>query len=294
MVRQRSGLAQQRKTGPLVKGKQNITLRKGVGISDDLSFFDNSWWNACGKFRLGARVLQRSSMGQVRIKEAISQAFAVRNYRGKISSIILGGVLVESSDWEQEFYKGTESNAKFVQQRKTRSLVKGKQNITLRKGVGIIDDLSFFDNSWWNACGKFRLGARVLQRSSMGQVRIKEAISQAFAMRNYRGKIQTGSKSFTKEQYGSSENQGSNKSSFCNEELSWKKPLVKGKQNITLRKGVGIIDDLSFFDNSWWNACGKFRLGAKVLQRSSMGQVRIKEAISQAFAMRNYRGKSKF
>ena len=69
---------------------------------------------------------------------------------------------------------------------------------------------------------------------------------------------------------------------------------MKGKQNITLRKGVGIIDELSFLDNSSWNACGMFRLGAGVLQRSSMGQVRIKEAISQAFAMRDYRGKSKF
>ncbi|KAK1547913.1 hypothetical protein Q3G72_027543 [Acer saccharum] len=77
-------IVQQRKSkGPLVKGKQNITLRKGVGIIDDLSFFDNSSWNACGKFRLGARVLQRSNMGQARIKEAISQDFAVRDYRVK-------------------------------------------------------------------------------------------------------------------------------------------------------------------------------------------------------------------
>ncbi|KAK1580820.1 hypothetical protein Q3G72_000390 [Acer saccharum] len=91
-------------------------------------------------------------------------------------------------------YKGNENwteqefNAKIVQQKKTGPLVKGKQNIMLRKGVGIIDDLSFFDNSSWNACGKFRLGARVLQRSRMGQARIKEAISQAFAVRDYRGK----------------------------------------------------------------------------------------------------------
>ncbi|TXG65237.1 hypothetical protein EZV62_006512 [Acer yangbiense] len=67
--------------GPLVKGKQNITLIMGVGIIDDLGFCDNSSWKDCGKFRLGARVLQRSSMGQERIKEAISQDFTVRDYR---------------------------------------------------------------------------------------------------------------------------------------------------------------------------------------------------------------------
>ncbi|KAK3198232.1 hypothetical protein Dsin_021647 [Dipteronia sinensis] len=79
-----ANIVQQRKSkGPLVKGKQNITLRKGVGIIDDLSFSDNSSWKDCGKFRLGARVLQSMSMGQARIKEAVSQAFAVRDHRVK-------------------------------------------------------------------------------------------------------------------------------------------------------------------------------------------------------------------
>ncbi|KAK0601733.1 hypothetical protein LWI29_026947 [Acer saccharum] len=70
--------------GPLVKGKQNIKLRGGVGTIQDLSFSDNSSWIKCKKFRLGARVLQSTSnMGQVRIKEAITEAFAVKDYRSK-------------------------------------------------------------------------------------------------------------------------------------------------------------------------------------------------------------------
>ncbi|KAK2638336.1 hypothetical protein Ddye_026131 [Dipteronia dyeriana] len=69
--------------GPLLKGKQNITLKDGVGTID-LCFSDNSSWIKCKKFRLGARVLQSTSyMGQVRIKEAITEAFAVRDYRSK-------------------------------------------------------------------------------------------------------------------------------------------------------------------------------------------------------------------
>ncbi|KAK0600467.1 hypothetical protein LWI29_015311 [Acer saccharum] len=70
--------------GPLVKGKQNIKLRGGVGTIQDLSFSDNSSWIICKKFRLGARVLQSTSnMGQVRIKEAITEAFTVRDHRSK-------------------------------------------------------------------------------------------------------------------------------------------------------------------------------------------------------------------
>ncbi|KAK4843075.1 hypothetical protein QYF36_003660 [Acer negundo] len=38
-----------------------------------------------GNFRLGARVLQSRSRDQVRVTEAISQAFAVRDHRGKMN-----------------------------------------------------------------------------------------------------------------------------------------------------------------------------------------------------------------
>ncbi|KAK2638153.1 hypothetical protein Ddye_025948 [Dipteronia dyeriana] len=44
----------------------------------------NQSWIKCKKFRLGARVLQNTSyIGQVRIKEAITEAFAVRDYCSK-------------------------------------------------------------------------------------------------------------------------------------------------------------------------------------------------------------------
>ncbi|KAK1547906.1 hypothetical protein Q3G72_011709 [Acer saccharum] len=90
-----------------------------------------------------------------------------------------------NDNWTEEF------NAKIVCSRERKELVvKGKQNITLKNGVGTMDDLRFFDNSSWTKCKKFRLGARALQSTSnMGQVRIKEAITQPFAVRDHRGKI---------------------------------------------------------------------------------------------------------
>ncbi|TXG65215.1 hypothetical protein EZV62_006490 [Acer yangbiense] len=72
-----------RNKGPLLKGKVTITLTAGVGTIHDLSFGDNSSWRRTKKFKLGARVKQSSIMGQVRIKEAISEAFVVKDHRGK-------------------------------------------------------------------------------------------------------------------------------------------------------------------------------------------------------------------
>ncbi|KAK1584044.1 hypothetical protein Q3G72_029381 [Acer saccharum] len=112
---------------------------------------------------------------------------------GRLSSIEIEIVVLEGNfgfesheNWtEQEF------NDKIVPQRGDhKPLVIGKQNITLREGVGSIDDLKFSVNSNWTNCKKFRLGARVSQSSSnMGQVRIREAITEAFTVRDQRGKM---------------------------------------------------------------------------------------------------------
>ncbi|KAK1581253.1 hypothetical protein Q3G72_004301 [Acer saccharum] len=103
-------------------------------------------------------------------------------------------ILVLDGDFgfeENENWTEMEFNAKIVDQRERKGpLVKGKQKIKLRGGVGIIEDLSFSDNSSWVKCKKFRLGARVVQSSSnIGQMRIKEAITEAFAVKDYRSKM---------------------------------------------------------------------------------------------------------
>ncbi|TXG65229.1 hypothetical protein EZV62_006504 [Acer yangbiense] len=97
----------------------------------------------------------------------------------------LDQILVPNGDFgfeDKENWTEQEFNAKVVHEREgKRPLVTGEPNITLRDGVGIINDISFTDNSSWIKCQKFRLGARVVQ-SIGGQVRIKEAISEAFVV----------------------------------------------------------------------------------------------------------------
>lgn len=75
-------------------------------------------------------------------------------------------------------------------------------------------------------------------------------------------------------------------------EREGKRPLVTGELVITLRNGVGYIGDLSFTDNSSWTRCRKFRLGAKV--QSTSADVRIREARSEAFVVKDHRGECEF
>ncbi|TXG65218.1 hypothetical protein EZV62_006493 [Acer yangbiense] len=129
--------------------------------------------------------------GSVKIKLIDANSGEIEKV-GRLSSIeieivVLGGDFgfEGQENWTKKQFK-----AKIVHQRGDKRLLKGKQNITMRDGVGSIDDLSFSFNSSWIECKKFRLGASVLQRNSnMGQVRIREAISEAFTVRNHRGKM---------------------------------------------------------------------------------------------------------
>ncbi|KAL3636957.1 hypothetical protein CASFOL_019256 [Castilleja foliolosa] len=68
-----------------------------------------------------------------------------------------------------------------------------------------------------------------------------------------------------------------------------KRPLVTGDVMVTLQNGVGYIGEMIFTDNSSWIRSGKFRLGAKVHTTTSVG---IKEAMSNAFKVKDHRGES--
>ncbi|KAG6430396.1 hypothetical protein SASPL_108461 [Salvia splendens] len=69
-----------------------------------------------------------------------------------------------------------------------------------------------------------------------------------------------------------------------------KRPLVAGEATVTLNDGVGYIGELSFTDNSKWSRTGKFRLGAKVL--TNCDDISIREAVSNAFRVKDHRGES--
>ncbi|XP_027107899.1 calmodulin-binding protein 60 B-like [Coffea arabica] len=69
-------------------------------------------------------------------------------------------------------------------------------------------------------------------------------------------------------------------------ERAGKRPLVTGAVALSLREGMGYIEDVSFTDNSSWIRSGKFRLGAI----SSEGSIR--EGMSNAFKVKDHRGES--
>lgn len=69
-------------------------------------------------------------------------------------------------------------------------------------------------------------------------------------------------------------------------EREGKRPLVTGTLLLSLREGIGYIEDVSFTDNSSWRRSGKFRLGAITSEGS------IREGISNAFKVKDHRGES--
>lgn len=74
-------------------------------------------------------------------------------------------------------------------------------------------------------------------------------------------------------------------------EREGKRPLVTGDLTLTLRNGVGELGNISFTDNSSWIRSRKFRLGAKMEGRP---EVRVKEAKSEPFMVKDHRGECKF
>lgn len=72
-------------------------------------------------------------------------------------------------------------------------------------------------------------------------------------------------------------------------EREGKRPLLTGDLQVNLKEGVGILGDLSFTDNSSWIRSRKFRIGVKVAKGYCDG-VRVREAKSEAFAVKDHRG----
>uniref|UniRef100_A0A5B7BZI9 Uncharacterized protein n=1 Tax=Davidia involucrata TaxID=16924 RepID=A0A5B7BZI9_DAVIN len=77
IVRERTGKR------PLLTGDLFVTMRDGIAPVGDIEFTDNSSWIRSRKFRIGARVVQGSSKG-VRIREAMTESFVVKDHRGEL------------------------------------------------------------------------------------------------------------------------------------------------------------------------------------------------------------------
>jgi hypothetical protein len=77
-------------------------------------------------------------------------------------------------------------------------------------------------------------------------------------------------------------------------EREGKRPLLTGGDlQVTLKEGVGTLADLSFTDNSSWIRSRKFRLGLKVSSGFCEG-MRIREAKTEAFTVKDHRGECKY
>ncbi|XP_024394247.1 calmodulin-binding protein 60 D [Physcomitrium patens] len=68
---------------PLLTGDLSVILKDGVGTLGDLTFTDNSSWIRSRKFRLGVKISSTCSEG-VRIREAKTEAFTVKDHRGEL------------------------------------------------------------------------------------------------------------------------------------------------------------------------------------------------------------------
>ncbi|KAK6283717.1 hypothetical protein POUND7_002669 [Theobroma cacao] len=68
---------------PLLTGDLQVTLKDGVGTLGELTFTDNSSWIRSRKFRLGLKVASGSCEG-IRIREAKTDAFTVKDHRGEL------------------------------------------------------------------------------------------------------------------------------------------------------------------------------------------------------------------
>lgn len=76
-------------------------------------------------------------------------------------------------------------------------------------------------------------------------------------------------------------------------EREGKRPLLTGDLQVTLKEGVGTLGELTFTDNSSWIRSRKFRLGLKVASGCCEG-MRIREAKTEAFTVKDHRGECKY
>ncbi|CAL9244607.1 unnamed protein product [Arabidopsis halleri] len=71
-------------------------------------------------------------------------------------------------------------------------------------------------------------------------------------------------------------------------EREGKKPLLNGNVFAVLNDGIGVVDEISFTDNSSWTRSRKFRLGVRMVDQFDF--VKIREAITESFVVRDHRG----
>lgn len=105
----------------------------------------------------------------------------------KIEVVVLDG---DFPEYDKRKWTSEEFNRNIVKERTgKRPLLAGDcLTVNLRDGYAAIGDIEFTDNSSWIRSRKFRLGVRVVPESYQG-VRIREAITEAFVVKDHRGEL---------------------------------------------------------------------------------------------------------
>ncbi|XP_042501587.1 protein SAR DEFICIENT 1-like isoform X2 [Macadamia integrifolia] len=108
-------------------------------------------------------------------------------YPIKVEIVVIDGDFPSSDgeNWNTEQF-----NSKIVRERTgKRPLLTGDVNVTVRDGIATVGELSFTDNSSWIRSRKFRLGARVVPGSCHQGVKIREAMTEPFMVKDHRGEL---------------------------------------------------------------------------------------------------------
>ncbi|XP_073039848.1 calmodulin-binding protein 60 A-like isoform X1 [Primulina eburnea] len=103
----------------------------------------------------------------------------------KVEIVVLEGDFIGdgSDNWTLEEF----TNNIVRERERKKSLLSGEVMTTLKNGKGSLGDVSFTDNSSWTRSRRFRLGARLVD--NFGDIRIREAISEPFVVRDHRGEL---------------------------------------------------------------------------------------------------------
>ncbi|XP_073140257.1 calmodulin-binding protein 60 A-like [Henckelia pumila] len=98
--------------------------------------------------------------------------------------VVEGDFIVDGGDnWTLEEF----ANNIVREREQKKSLLSGEVISTLKNGKGSLGEVSFTDNSSWTRSRRFRLGARLID--NFGDIRVREAISEPFVVRDHRGEL---------------------------------------------------------------------------------------------------------
>lgn len=111
---------------------------------------------------------------------------------GPLSSVKIEVVVLNSefgSDDQEDWTEKEFSNGLVREREGKRPLVTGELTLNLRDGVCSLGEIVFTDNSSWIRSRKFRLAARVVPKSPGDDVRVREAASEPFVVKDHRGEL---------------------------------------------------------------------------------------------------------